>query len=391
MSRPSGVRRSLPPVRLTRRGWGLLVTALLGLVVAYASGWPALLAVSLFLAGLVGAGVLAVVLVPTRATAERRLAPDVTEPGRPVAVRLTIAGHASAGAEWHDDAPRRLEVVGASSGRLPRLGAGLAAVEVEYGVVARRRGRIPVGPLLVERTDPLGVASAKRRAGAAATLTVLPAVHEVLPPIAATRIDLDPDASSVFGMAGEQRDIIAREYRAGDPLRSVDWRSTAHRGELMVRAEAAAAAVSTALAFDAREVVWADERTFEWGVEAAASLVAAVGRRGSVVRFVQDARSAATTDADLALIALATIARTEDGPTPADLVRRLRGQDVQVLHLLTGVGALRDLGALPPLGQGTVGIVSLVGVPLEPVPSARGWRIEVLDPTRPVEEAWGRA
>ena len=36
--------RQLPPVRVTRRGWALLGTAFAGLVVAYASGWPALLA-----------------------------------------------------------------------------------------------------------------------------------------------------------------------------------------------------------------------------------------------------------------------------------------------------------------------------------------------------------
>ena len=383
--------RQLPPVRVTRRGWAMLGTAFAGFVVAYASGWPALLAVSLFLAALVGAGVLAVVLVPTRATAERRLAPEVTEPGRPVTVRLTIAGHAAAGAEWRDDTTRRLEVIGSAKGRLPRLGSDLAAVEVEYEVVARRRGRIPVGPLLVERTDPLGVASAKRRSGEAAVLTVLPLVHEVRPPVAATRVDLDPDAAAVFGLAGEQRDIIAREYRAGDPLRQVDWRSTAHRGELMVRSEAAAASVSTALAFDVREGVWRDERSFEWGVEAAASLLAAVGRRSSAVRFVHGPRTPVITDGDRALLALATITRTEDGPSPAELVRRIRGQDVQVLHLLTGVGALRELGHLPPLGQGAVGIVSLVGDPLEPVPPARGWHIHVLDPMRPVEEAWSHA
>src|SRR4051794_19163734 len=271
--------RRLPPVRLARRGWSILATAFLGLVVAYASGWAALLAVALFTAGLVGAGVLTVMLVPTRTTAERRLAPDVIEPGNPVTVRLTIGGHASAGAEWRDETPRRLEVVGAAKGRLPRLGGGTSAVEVEYTVIARRRGRIPVGPLLVERTDPLGVAVAKRRSGGVTDLTVLPVVHEVLPPVAATRVDLDPDAAAVFGLAGEQRDIIAREYRSGDPLRSVDWRSTAHRGELMVRSEAAAAAVSTAIALDVRELAWTDERTFEWAVEAGASPPAPARRR----------------------------------------------------------------------------------------------------------------
>jgi hypothetical protein len=71
-------------------------------------------------------------------------------------------------------------------------------------------------------------------------------------------------------------------------------------------------------------------------------------------------------------------------------VRRIRGQDVQVLHLLTGVGANRELGQLPPLSQGAVGLVSLSGSPLQAVPPARGWRMHVLDPSRPVEEAWGR-
>ncbi len=380
--------RRLPPVRLARRGWSILAAAFFGVIVAYASGWAALLAVSLFAAGLVGAGVLTVAFVPTRTTAERRLAPDVVEPGSPVTVRLTVGGHAAAGAEWRDETPRRLEVVGSSTGRLPRLGGGTSAVEVEYTVIARRRGRIPVGPLLVERTDPLGVAVAKRRSSGVTDLTVLPVVHEVLPPVAAIRVDLDPDAAAVFGLAGEQRDIIAREYRAGDPLRSVDWRSTAHRGELMVRSEAAAAAVSTAIALDVREWAWADERTFEWAVEAVASLAAAVGRRGSAVRFVSDAHAPLTIDAERTLLALATIARAEDGAAPASLVRRIRGQDVQVLHVMTGLGAVQDLAALPPLSQGTVGLVSLVGVPLAPVSVGRGWRLAVLDPTRPVEEAW---
>ncbi|MDQ1513433.1 MAG: hypothetical protein QOC59_1275, partial [Microbacteriaceae bacterium] len=211
--------RRLPPVRLTVRGQVLLVASAVGFVVAYVSGWRALLAVSLFAGATVAAGTLSVMLAPTRVSVERRLAPDVSEPGRPVAVRLTVGGHAAAGAEWIDDVPRTVEVVGAPRGRLPRLGGALAAVEVEYTVRGRRRGLVPIGPLRLERTDPLGVAIARRRSGAAATLTVLPLVHDLQPPAAATRTDLDADAVAVFGLTGEQRDILAREYRAGDPLR----------------------------------------------------------------------------------------------------------------------------------------------------------------------------
>src|SRR4051794_37371012 len=126
--------RRLPPVRLTVRGQVLLVVSVVGFVVSYLSGWPALLAVSLFAAAAVAAGALSVMLAPTRVSVERRIAPDVAEPGRPVAVRLTVGGHAAAGAEWVDDVPRTVELVGAPRGRLPRLGGGLAAVEVEYTV-----------------------------------------------------------------------------------------------------------------------------------------------------------------------------------------------------------------------------------------------------------------
>jgi uncharacterized protein (DUF58 family) len=382
--------RRLPPVHLTGRGWGLLFAGGFGLVIAYASGWPALLAVSLFAGAIVAGGALVVALAPTRVSVERRLAPDVAEPGRPVAVRLTVGGHVAAGADWIDGVPRTVQVNGAARGRLPRLGDALAAVEIEYTLVGRRRGIVTIGPLRLERTDPFGVAVAERPAGSTATLTVLPTVHELQPPSAAVRTDLDPDAVAVFGLSGEQRDILAREYRAGDPLRAVDWRSTAHRGELMVRAEAAASAVSTALVFDIRESVWADDHVFEWAVQCAASLVAAVSGRGSTVRLTTDAAEPLAPDMTSALLALATVALRPGGASPAELVRRVRGEHVHVLHVLTGVGAAADLETLPPLPPGAVGLLSVVGRPTAPLRVARGWRLTVRDPAGSVEEAWAR-
>ena len=378
----------LPPVRLTPRGVAFLVVGLLGVVLAYAAGWPALLAASLFLGGAVAAGVVTVVVAPPALRVERRIEPDVTDPRVPVAVRVTVSGSATSGLEWVDEVPRSLQVVGSARGGLPALGAGRRAALLEYTVTARRRGAVTIGPLRIARTDPLGLATVQRRIGGAGSLVVLPAVHTVEPPAATSRTDPDPASSAVFGLAGQQRDIVARTYRAGDPMRSVDWRATAHRGELMVRAEAAATAVSTALALETRAGAWPDPRAFEWAVECVASLAARLGQRRAGVHLVVDRSGTVTADAAGALLVLATTALADGAPRPPELVARVKGEDVQVVHVVTGRGSgSADLLRLPPLPHGAVGIVSVVGADRAPdVPS--GWRVELLDPTRPVEEAW---
>ncbi|MDQ1513438.1 MAG: hypothetical protein QOC59_1280, partial [Microbacteriaceae bacterium] len=152
---------------------------------------------------------------------------------------------------------------------------------------------------------------------------------------------------------------------------------------------ATASAVSTALVFDTRWSAWSDDHVFEWAVQCAASLVAAVSGRGSTVRLATDATSPLAPDMDTALLSLATVAR-RDGATPAELVRRVRGEHVQVLHVLTGLGAAPDLESLPRLAPGVVGLLSVVGRPTAPLRVARGWRLTVLDPARAVEEAWAR-
>lgn len=382
------MRVRLPAARLTSRGTAFLVVAAVGLVAAYASGWAALLAVSLFLAGAVAVAAGAVLTSPPDVTAERRIDPPVAEARSEVTVTVTISGRTAAGTEWSERTSTVLETRGAVSGRLPHLGPGSPPARIEYSVTGRRRGEVEVGPLRVSRTDPLGLVAADRAVGAAGRLILLPNLHPVRPLAAATRLDPDPVSSAVFGLAGEQRDIVARTYRAGDPMRSVDWRSTAHRGELMVRSEAAASAVSTALVLETRSGAWQNDEDFEWAVECAASLTAELGAARAGVRLVTDRHGPIAGDASDVLVALATVRADDVAPRPAELVLRVRHEDVQVVHVITGPGSVDDLLRLPPLVHGAVGIVSVVAHGGAPAVVPPGWRAVVLDPRRPVSEAW---
>ncbi len=367
-------------VRLTARGIAFLVAAGIGLVVAYASGWPSLLAVSLFLAAAVAAAFASVVVAPPEVAVERRIDPPVVEQRQPARVRLSVRGPAAA-LEWVERTTADVQVTGSVSGVLRGGGARL----LEYSVESRHRGAVPLGPFSVVRTDPLGLARTSRRVGGTDVLTVLPRLHDVVVPAVVTRTDPDSAASTAFGPVGDQRDIVSRQYRAGDPMRSVDWRATAHRGELMVRTEAAAAASSTAIALESRADAWADADEFEWALEYAASIAAALGERRSTVRFASDRHSPIGADAAEALVGLAVVERMAGAPRPAELAARLAATDVRVLHLITGRGSAGDLRRLPPLPHGTTGLVTLVtragGAPAEVPP---GWHLETLDPSTPV-------
>jgi uncharacterized protein (DUF58 family) len=85
--------------------------------------------------------------------------------------------------------------------------------------------------------------------------------------------------------------VAPREYRHGDDLRRVHWRSTARHGELMVRREEQHFQSSGTLFLDTRRRAhWGDGPggSFEQAVSVAASIGVHLGRTGMNVRFVTD-------------------------------------------------------------------------------------------------------
>lgn len=106
-----------------------------------------------------------------------------------------------------------------------------------YPVRAELRGIYEIGPMRMRVADPFGMLALNRTFTKTTSLVVIP-VAEPLPPI---------QLGGAWSGSGDNRprpfstgsaaDVTVREYRRGDDLRRVHWRSTARVGDLMVRRE----------------------------------------------------------------------------------------------------------------------------------------------------------
>ncbi|MEU7845090.1 DUF58 domain-containing protein [Micromonospora sp. NPDC049114] len=171
---------------------------------------------------------------------------------------------------------------------LERLGAHQAS-SVAYTVRADVRGRYDVGPLVVRMTDPFGLCELTRSFPSTDHLTVIPQVT----PLPSVRLpgeyagSGDSRARSV-AVHGED-DAATREYRRGDDLRRVHWKSTARTGELMVRREEQPWESRATVVLDTRAYGHRGDgptSSFEWAVSAAASIAVHLRQSGYKLRLV---------------------------------------------------------------------------------------------------------
>ncbi|MBA3490407.1 MAG: DUF58 domain-containing protein, partial [Longispora sp.] len=117
---------------------------------------------------------------------------------------------------------------------LERL-SGRSTSEVTYTVRATERGRYPIGPLVIQVSDPFRMCTVTRHFPTNDFLTVMPEIKP-LPQLSLTGEYSGSGESRARSVAIHgQDDAATREYRHGDDLRRVHWRSTARTGELMVR------------------------------------------------------------------------------------------------------------------------------------------------------------
>jgi uncharacterized protein (DUF58 family) len=160
-----------------------------------------------------------------------------------------------------------------------------------YTVRSEVRGRYSIGPLTVRLSDPFGFVELTRAFTARASLVVTPVVVG-LPPV---RLSGDWSGSGdnrprAFAAAGTE-DITVREYRTGDDLRRIHWRSTARADELMVRREEQPYQSRATVLLDTRDVAHRGSgpaSSFEYAVSAAASIGSHLSDQGFTVRLLTD-------------------------------------------------------------------------------------------------------
>nr|MDT0662066.1 DUF58 domain-containing protein [Micromonospora sp. DSM 115978] len=173
---------------------------------------------------------------------------------------------------------------------LERLGPHQAS-SVAYTVRADVRGRYEVGPLVVRLTDPFGLCELTRAFPSVDRLTVIPQVT-ALPSVrlAGEYAGTGDSRARSVAVHGED-DAATREYRRGDDLRRVHWKSTARTGELMVRREEQPWESRATIVLDTRAYAHRGEgptASFEWTVSAAASVAVHLRQAGYKLRLVSD-------------------------------------------------------------------------------------------------------
>ena len=274
---------------LTLRGRAMLAAGVSALVCAVALGGTTLVRVGVLLLALPVLTAWAVSRSRYRLALSRTIAPQVVAAGQPatVALRLRNDGRMPTGAL------RLEEQVPYALGSRPRF--VVERIEhgwhrqVDYPVRAETRGHYELGPMSVRVGDPFGLVELTRTFQSTTPLIVTPRTVP-LPslPLEAGQTGSGDHRPRAFA-GGSAEDVTVRDYRRGDDLRRVHWRSSARIGELMVRREEQPWQSRATVLLDNRAAAHRGQgaaSSLESAVIAAASVALHLSRRGFMVRLV---------------------------------------------------------------------------------------------------------
>jgi uncharacterized protein (DUF58 family) len=238
-----------------------------------------------------------------RISNRRSAEPSRASAGDAVAIHLAITNRSvmrTGALLLEDQLPSQL------NGRARFVVAGLGGREVRtvsYRMPGLPRGRYVAGPLRIRLTDPFRMIDVTRSFTATTQFVITPVV-DPLPSVEPPRsYDIGDNAGShSIGTHGAD-DASTREYRTGDDLRKIHWRSTARTGALMVRQEERPWQGQSTLVLDTRTSAHAvgaplpaadgraDPRqisSLEWAISAAASIGTHLMIAGRDVGLIDD-------------------------------------------------------------------------------------------------------
>ena len=413
---------------LTTRGRSFFAAGIAASIVAVLLGQPDILRVGILLVAVPLISALMVTRSQYRLACSRRIDPPRIAAGDTaiVGLRLDNVSRIPTGLLLAED---RVPYV---LGSRPRF--VLDRVEpqgtrsVGYQVRSDVRGRFSIGPLGVRLTDPFGMCELQRSFTATDSLTVTPVVTP-LPAINLSGMLAGSGNSSARAVAAAgDDDVSTREYRHGDALHRVHWRSSARRGELMVRREEQPWQSRATLLLDTRALAHRGEgpsSSFEQAVSVTASVGAHLCDRGYAVRmFVEDDEAGTRepalhatgaglrgTDSRAAILdSLAVVSPSGRADfTPSGLGPRALGEGllVAVLGALTPREA-QELARMPQaFGSRRAAVAIIVDTSSWSAVGSRdsdrdavedaaallrsaGWRATVLEPGEDVTVAWNR-
>lgn len=317
---------------LTARGRSFLASGVAALLCAFILGEHDLLRIGVLIVSLPLIAAMVVARTRYRLSCARRLDPPRSEVGNEatVTLRLENVTRLPTGLLMIED------TVPYALGARPRFVLDRVEAqgirEIDYRVRSDLRGRFTIGPLSIRITDPFGLVELTRSFTITDTLVVTPQV------VALPHVRLSGewtgggDSRTRSVAAAGDDDVAPREYRQGDDLRRVHWRSTARYGELMVRREEQQWQSRGALLLDTRRYAHRGEgprSSFEAAVSAAASIGVHLAHEGLGLRLITDQGAEHLTDNGLSVALLDTLA----------VVRTSTARSLEY-----GVGALRQGG-----------------------------------------------
>ncbi len=397
--------------RLTRRGWAVLVVAGAILAAAIVFDRREGFVVTVFLVSLLVVAGVFVTARRARVEVSRRPSSELLAVGEEA--RITLAVRTDS---WDPTITRWRDSIPASFGSAPegtadslvRSGvAGLA--RTAYAVRPERRGDHVLGPLVVVREDPFGLVEMERASRGTGSVVVTPRVS---PLVRSELLQASGEgARHEHRMSSHPRvdELIAREYRTGDPLRRIHWRATARRGELMVRQEeqevdpVALLLLDTATTPDGSTLV--PDAVFERMVDLTASIAVHILDAGFRLTLVESvpAESGAPerfepsqgSDVLRRLAVVAPTRRTQDAPDIAVVGRELldrAGAPVPFIVVLAdaSTATARRLSSLGRLADPAIAFVPVDSVSGEGADALRsaGWIVGAVDAARDVADLW---
>lgn len=268
-------------MRLTRRGV---------LVFVFAAGFYALgeLAGYTFFRAIAGiaAGAVLIALATTRfrpkVEISRTVRPDRVERGKPALASLVVR---NTGQRRHGGFAAG-DGIGTETHRLRvRPLAPGAEATYHYELPTSARGRLQVGPLVVNRPDLFDLARGDQTVGGTAWLWVHPRRHAVRAAQSGHPRHHHEGPITDPPLRGSADLRSVREYVMGDEVRHLHWKASARTGRLMVREYADPAQPRFTAVLDTRRASM-NPAVFEEAVEVAASLFYASASAGQHCRLI---------------------------------------------------------------------------------------------------------